>query len=339
MTDQTPATLDDQALLRLVTDGDCARLSPAQQLAYYRARCQAAGLDERTAPFQLIRLNGKLVLYALKSATDQLAAQHGIVCEVLDQRTEDGIRVVTVRARAKDGRQTDDLGAVPVKGLAPEAYANAMMKCLTKAKRRAILSLCGLGMIDETELETVPHTAVVQQPSAALQPVQEKAAESVADTARRVFSEPLEPPITDTDTPPPDPELWEAESAEPPESSEPPEAYVPTCPDHGVMRYVPPGTSKKTNKAYDGFYGCTERSCKRTVSLLGEKDRKHLFAALHEHNRSEDEFRQWLADTYGWESTKQITSDVRDSVFEWIKDNNPGDPDDDHPWLYAPPTD
>lgn len=317
-----PATLDDQALLRLVTDGDCARLSPAQQLAYYRARCQAAGLDERTAPFQLIRLNGKLVLYATKTATDQLAAQHGIVCEVLDQRTEDGIRVVTVRARAKDGRQTDDLGAVPIAGLKGEAAANAMMKCLTKAKRRAILSLCGLGMIDETELETVPHTAVAQQPSVALQPVQEKAAESVADTARRVFSEPLEPPITDTDIPPLDPELWEAppESVEPPESSEPREPYVPICPElHGHMRWVPPGESKRTGKKYDGFFSCTERSCKRTVSLLGEKDRKHLFAALHEHNRSEEKFRAWLLDTYGWNSTKQITSDVAPDIMAWIE--------------------
>lgn len=329
MTEQTPATLDDQALLRLVTDGDCARLSPAQQLAYYRARCQAAGLDERTAPFQLIRLNGKLVLYALKSATDQLAAQHGIVCEVLDQRTEDGIRVVTVRARAKDGRQTDDLGAVPIAGLKGEAAANAMMKCLTKAKRRAILSLCGLGMIDESELETVPHTAVAQQPSAAVPPELSPASlhKALVDTAERVFSEPAterippEPPIDDGEPPPPDPELWEAppESAEPPESSEPPEAYVPTCPDHGVMRWVPPGTSKKTGKAYDGFYSCTERSCKRTVSLLGEKDHKHLFAALHEHNRSEEEFRAWLLGTYGWTSTKQITSDIAADVMAWIE--------------------
>jgi hypothetical protein len=29
------------------------------------------------------------------------------------------------------------------------------MKCVTKAKRRAVLSLCGLGMMDELELETV----------------------------------------------------------------------------------------------------------------------------------------------------------------------------------------
>ena len=40
---------------------------------------------------------------------------------------------------------------------------------------------------------------------------------------------------------------------------------TPMCPDgHGPMKYVPPGVSKRTNKPYDGFYGCNDRACKRT---------------------------------------------------------------------------
>jgi hypothetical protein len=31
------------------------------------------------------------------------------------------------------------------------------MKATTKAKRRATLSICGLGWLDETEVETIPH--------------------------------------------------------------------------------------------------------------------------------------------------------------------------------------
>ena len=34
--------------------------------------------------------------------------------------------------------------------------ANARMKALTKAKRRLTLSLCGLGMLDETEVVSIP---------------------------------------------------------------------------------------------------------------------------------------------------------------------------------------
>jgi hypothetical protein len=47
-------------------------------------------------------------------------------------------------------------GAVNINGLRGEALANALMKAETKAKRRATLSLCGLGMLDETEVSDIP---------------------------------------------------------------------------------------------------------------------------------------------------------------------------------------
>lgn len=156
------SSLDEQTMLMLVAGGDCSRLTAQQKISYYNARCEAAGLDPRAQPFAFMRLSGKEVLYALKAATDQLASKHGIVTTILSQQTEDGIRVVTVRSSAKDGRQTDEIGAVAVKGLQGEAMCNALMKAVTKAKRRAILSICGLGLLDETELDTVPHAAPVR---------------------------------------------------------------------------------------------------------------------------------------------------------------------------------
>jgi hypothetical protein len=148
----------------LVAGGDCSRLNPAQKVAYYQARCEAAGLDPRAQPFAFMRLNGKEVLYAQKAASDQLAAKHGVKMTIVSQATEDGIRVVTVRAEARDGRVTEEIGALPVKGLVGENLSNAMMKCVTKAKRRAILSLCGLGMLDEMEVESVPSAQPVAAP-------------------------------------------------------------------------------------------------------------------------------------------------------------------------------
>ncbi len=152
------ATLDAGTLFSLVTNGDCSRLSDDQKLQYYKARCDAAGLDPRAQPFQYIKLNGKLTLYILKGGTEQLSAKHGIVCEVKSQQNEDGIRTVTVQARAKDGRQTDEIGCVPIANLKGEMLANAYMKAVTKAKRRSVLSVCGLGMMDESELEGVGLT-------------------------------------------------------------------------------------------------------------------------------------------------------------------------------------
>jgi hypothetical protein len=54
-----------------------------------------------------------------------------------------------------NGRQDESIGAVNIAGLKGENRANAMMKAETKAKRRVTLSICGLGLLDETEVETV----------------------------------------------------------------------------------------------------------------------------------------------------------------------------------------
>jgi hypothetical protein len=155
------ATIDDRTLFNLVTNGDCSKLDENGKLAYYKARCDAAGVDPRTSPFQFLLLNGKQVLYATKGCTDQLASKNKIACEVLSQVTESGLRVVTVRSRTADGRQTDEIGAVNVEGMKGDQLANAYMKAVTKAKRRAILSICGLGMLDETEIETIKDAVAV----------------------------------------------------------------------------------------------------------------------------------------------------------------------------------
>lgn len=153
------AALDAETMNSLMAGGDCSRLTPAQKTAYYLARCEAAGLDPRAQPFAFMKLNGKEVLYAQKAAADQLSAKHGLKTSIVSQTTEEGIRVVTVHVEAKDGRVTEEIGALPVKSLQGEALSNALMKCVTKAKRRAVLSICGLGMLDETEVESIPGAA------------------------------------------------------------------------------------------------------------------------------------------------------------------------------------
>jgi hypothetical protein len=83
--------------------------------------------------------------------------------EIIDRRTDgDGdLYEVTARVRRPDGSTVDDVGLVSVSGARGEALANARMKCVTKAKRRAVLSACGLGMLDETEVDSVPDAVRV----------------------------------------------------------------------------------------------------------------------------------------------------------------------------------
>ncbi len=162
----TPAELDPQMLGEVLVNGNIAGLTPRHRLDYYKMRCEVAGLDPRAQPFQFVQLNGKLVLYPTKSATDQIAAKRGIQMAVVSHVNENDLRVTTVKATMPDGRSTEEIGAVSIKGLMGEALANAYMKAITKAKRRAILSLCGMGGdVDEGDVRPVrfdPATGVIE---------------------------------------------------------------------------------------------------------------------------------------------------------------------------------
>jgi hypothetical protein len=140
----------------VIARGDIAALTPEERAKYYSRVCQSVGLNPMTRPFEYITLNGKLTLYARKDATDQLRAIHEVSVTDLIESERDGVFVVTAKVVNGKGRMDAAKGAVSVQGLKGEALANALMKAETKAKRRATLSICGLGFLDETEIEDIP---------------------------------------------------------------------------------------------------------------------------------------------------------------------------------------
>jgi len=145
-----------EAIEAAIVRGDLASLSIPQRIQWYRRRCEAAGLNPVSRPFEYITLQGKLTLYATKSCTDQLSGIHGLSHRIVSRETTGDIHIVTAEVSNKSGRSTQDIGAVVISALRGEALCNAYMKAITKAKRRATLSLCGLGdVIDEAELDTV----------------------------------------------------------------------------------------------------------------------------------------------------------------------------------------
>jgi hypothetical protein len=121
------------------------------------------GLDPFTKPFDILRLNGKEVLYCTRSGTQQLNKLHKVshLITSRDTNQEAGVYIVTSKASLPDGRCTESIGAVNIQGLKGEAYANAIMKAETKAKRRATLDLLGLGVLDESEAESIPNASKV----------------------------------------------------------------------------------------------------------------------------------------------------------------------------------
>lgn len=136
--------------------GDLSKLSNQQRVEYMMRTCETLGINPLTRPFRFLSLNGQTQMYATRDCADQLRASRRISLSVSDPKIEEGVLIVTAKARTPDGRDDQDFGAVPfpqdIKG---EARANLIMKAVTKAKRRVTLSICGLGFMDEMEVETL----------------------------------------------------------------------------------------------------------------------------------------------------------------------------------------
>jgi len=144
-----------EVLERVIIQGDLAKLSPEDKVRYYAEVCNSLGLNPATRPFEYITLSGRLVLYARKDCTEQLRRLHNVSITITARERLDGIYAVTARAVLPSGRTDEAIGAVSIEGLKGDALANALMKAETKSKRRVTLSICGLGMLDETEVETI----------------------------------------------------------------------------------------------------------------------------------------------------------------------------------------
>jgi hypothetical protein len=153
-------TIDDAALEQVIIGGDLSKLSPSQRVQYYRIVCESLGLNPLTKPFDYIVLNGKLTLYAKKDATDQLRAIKGVSIDDVDLKEVGDNFIVKVKGHDSSGRSDVEIGVVRKSDMQGNT-ANAQMKAVTKAKRRLTLSLCGLGWLDETEVETIPDAKPV----------------------------------------------------------------------------------------------------------------------------------------------------------------------------------
>lgn len=149
---------------KVLLSGDLAQLTPEQRLNYYKSVCDTLGLNPLTKPFDYIVLDNKLVLYARKDCTEQLRKRYNISLRIRSREAVEGVYTVIARASLPANKRVDEaMGAVPLEitrdgktvPLTAIGKANAMMKAETKAKRRVTLSICGLGIMDESELETV----------------------------------------------------------------------------------------------------------------------------------------------------------------------------------------
>lgn len=161
LTVQPKIEIDESIVSSIVLNGDVSKLSPMDKAKYNIKLCESLGLNPYTQPFQILKLQGREVLYATKAATEQLRKAQGVSVVSLERKTESDICIVTAIVRDAHGRTDAATGAVNTAGLRGDALANAIMKAETKAKRRATLSICGLGFLDESEIDTIPGAQAV----------------------------------------------------------------------------------------------------------------------------------------------------------------------------------
>lgn len=138
---------------------DISKLSDVERMAYYNAVCESVNLNPLTKPFAFLSLQGKVVLYATKDCTEQLRKIHGVSTQIVSHGVKDDCYEVHIKAKDKTGREDEDISLIPLGGSKGADLANLKMKAITKAKRRVTLSICGLGVLDVSELETIHPSA------------------------------------------------------------------------------------------------------------------------------------------------------------------------------------
>lgn len=150
-----PIDAEWRVIESVVIGGDLMPLTPEQRVRYMQRVCDTLKINWETSPFIYVKPADKLILYATKDCAAQLRRRDGISIEVTGRSfmPEQGIYCVEVKATNAQGRSETAIGVVGITGMKHETLAGQMMRAETKAKRRVTLSLCGLGLDGEDDVQ------------------------------------------------------------------------------------------------------------------------------------------------------------------------------------------
>lgn len=155
----------------VVTKGDVSKMSDQELTAFVVASCKSLGVNPYTQPFDVISVRGGTKkLYPNAKLAEQLRARYGISCEIKQRGIDkdSGLYAVTVRMTdPRTGRMDESQGLMALNGATGQDKADLIMKCETKAKRRATFSFIGLGWVEDH----AQYTDVVSMQTAQDRPV------------------------------------------------------------------------------------------------------------------------------------------------------------------------
>jgi hypothetical protein len=155
---------NDELLEKVILQNDLAGLSPIEKVQHIKNTCNSLGLNPLTKPIQLIKFQGKEIPYMTKDGAEQIRNLHNVSITRLETEVLNGnLYLVKAYASKPNGRQDCSTSAISIEHLKSIDIGNAMKKCETQAKRRVTLSICGLGMLDESEIDDLPKPAYHQK--------------------------------------------------------------------------------------------------------------------------------------------------------------------------------
>lgn len=174
---QPQIEVTDEMMEKLLLSGDYSGLSARLQAQFLWILAKKKGLDPMTQPFQFIpNAKGKLILYATKNCALQIKQKHGIVLmkeysgalRLTPQQWDVGVYEVEMKAVNAEGAILAwDIGTAELENLTGRERKDAPMKAWTRAERRTLLKVEGLGIPDESELDFVPSRERQEAPPTA----------------------------------------------------------------------------------------------------------------------------------------------------------------------------
>jgi hypothetical protein len=158
VSNQVAVKTNHEAVESALVRNDISKLNTQERISYINALCESVGLNPMTKPFAFLSLQGREVVYATKDCAEQLRKIHGVSTQIVSQGIVGDCFEVHIKAIDKTGRTDEDFAVIPINNSKGGDLANLKMKTITKAKRRVTLSICGLGILDESELDTIKQS-------------------------------------------------------------------------------------------------------------------------------------------------------------------------------------
>lgn len=219
---QLPAKVSElDAIASLVVQGDLSKLNDQQKTVYYMEKCKAIGVPWQIGPYDYLDLGGKIVLYLNKIGCSYLAKEHGISCEIIEEKEVLDGRAYMVKVKAtikesgrsetatkylaleyqkfnwktnQNGKKYKELlthpdGSPIMLPLPLEGRLGVYMKAETQAKNRAIKALTGEGGIDDDENAGLGMPVVISEEKHVHQEATARLAAKAVEEGRVIYTE------------------------------------------------------------------------------------------------------------------------------------------------------